>query len=187
MSSFLFGEPAFKSDTHGIPHKHWVFGLFFHDGLISVQSSHQRDAGPKTRTSLCGVRFLFARVSGVVSFLSSQHSSVTLHPGRALHFVECVSFFARVSGVVSFLSSQHSSVTLDPRNALHFVKCVFFLPAFLARFHFRSAQRQAAAPKSRISPQWGSRFLFSAVLSATPPRSAKGALAPRQGNTLAGK
>lgn len=94
MSSFLFGEPAFKSDTHGIPHKHWVFGLFFHDGLISVQSSQRQAAAPKSRISpQWGSRFSFSAFPALLHFCTVSTQKSRLNTGFRRFFFLSVTHF----------------------------------------------------------------------------------------------
>jgi hypothetical protein len=99
--SFSFSEHFPKVEMLKTRTKPGFLTSLFGRGFIFVQYSHQRDAGPKTRTSLCGVRFFYARVFALVHFNQPN-------------------------------------------------------------------QRQAAAPKSRISSQWDSRFYFLFLSNAVP-------------------
>ena len=59
------GPPAASCRSQDAHFTLWSAFLFcsrFWFGFIFVQHSQRRDAAPKTRVSLCGVRFFFARV-----------------------------------------------------------------------------------------------------------------------------
>ena len=63
LVSFLFSAASGKlplpsRESHRSGVRDFYFPRFQRD-FVFVQSTRQRDAGPKTRTSLCEVRFLF--------------------------------------------------------------------------------------------------------------------------------
>ncbi len=70
LVSFLFSAASGKlplpsRESHRSGVRDFYFPRFQRD-FVFVQSTRQRDAGPKTRTSLCEVRFFVARVCGFV-------------------------------------------------------------------------------------------------------------------------
>lgn len=110
--------------------------LIFNPGIFFVNASQRQAAAPKTRTSRCGVRFLFRP--------RFQHS-----------FFFCLA--ARVYSRYLFVNASQAASCRSPFAHLIFVECAFFVPAFTAgvsfvtpakpQRHSRSGHGLSAAPR----------------------------------------
>ena len=128
--SFLFSEGCSIKQNLKICVKSGIFTLSFWRGFIFVRYSHQRNAGPKTRTSLLWGAFLFClRFS--IGFIFVQHRQQCDAASNSRISLLCGSrIFLPPLLPGSFSFGQSTSMTLDPSRDYHCCGDRVFLPAF---------------------------------------------------------